>query len=124
MIATSIDPSCGSWSRRLAMTGCAQALVLIQARQLVCIRVATRNDVIHSEGLATDFDTALRACRNIHAASSPRIALQQGKMNAARTASRCERRKFAYRRSLYVAVPEGLVPGIARMWRASDISWK
>jgi hypothetical protein len=27
--------------------------------------------------LATDFDTALRACRDIHAAWSPRIALQQ-----------------------------------------------
>jgi len=99
-------------------------LRLIQARQLVCIRAATQNDVVHSEGLATDFDTALRACRDIHAAWSPRIALQQGKMNAARKASCCEGRKFAYRKSLYVAVPEGLVPGIARMWRASDISWK
>jgi hypothetical protein len=36
-----------------------------------------QNDVVHSEGLATDFDTALRACRDIHAACSPCIALQQ-----------------------------------------------
>ncbi|WP_245524795.1 MULTISPECIES: hypothetical protein [unclassified Bradyrhizobium] len=33
--------------------------------------------VIRSEGLATDFDTLLRACRDCHAASSPRTALQQ-----------------------------------------------
>ncbi len=38
-----------------------------------------RNDriVIRSEGLAADFDTLLRACRDCHAASSPRAALQQ-----------------------------------------------
>ena len=46
-------------------------------RQLVCSRAATQNGVIPSEGLATDFGTALRACRDIHAAFSPRIALQQ-----------------------------------------------
>ena len=46
-------------------------------RQLFGIRAATHNAVIHSEGLATDFDTALRACSDIHAACSPGIALQQ-----------------------------------------------
>ncbi|QQO32869.1 hypothetical protein JJC00_30640 [Bradyrhizobium diazoefficiens] len=38
---------------------------------------ATQNHVIRSEGLATVFDTALRACRDIHAACSPCTALQQ-----------------------------------------------
>ncbi|MDH2344765.1 STM3941 family protein [Bradyrhizobium sp. SSUT77] len=33
--------------------------------------------VIRSAGLATDFETLLRACRDRHAASSPRTALQQ-----------------------------------------------
>lgn len=33
--------------------------------------------VIQSEGLATDFDTLLRACRDYHAAGGPRTALQQ-----------------------------------------------
>lgn len=33
--------------------------------------------VIRSEGLATDFDTLLRACRDCLAASNPRTALQQ-----------------------------------------------
>ncbi|MBR0876209.1 MULTISPECIES: STM3941 family protein [Bradyrhizobium] len=33
--------------------------------------------VIRSEGLATDFDTLLRACRDCHAASAARTALQQ-----------------------------------------------
>jgi hypothetical protein len=33
--------------------------------------------VIRSEGLATDFDTLLRACRDCHAASAVRTALQQ-----------------------------------------------
>jgi hypothetical protein len=33
--------------------------------------------VIRSEGLATDFETLLRACRDCHAASTPRTALQQ-----------------------------------------------
>jgi hypothetical protein len=33
--------------------------------------------VIRSEGLATDFDTLLRACRDCHAAGGPRTALQQ-----------------------------------------------
>ncbi|MHB0769360.1 STM3941 family protein [Bradyrhizobium sp. 5.13L] len=32
---------------------------------------------IRAEGLATDFDTLLRACRDCHAASTPRAALQQ-----------------------------------------------
>lgn len=32
---------------------------------------------IRPEGLATDFDTLLRACRDCHAASTPRTALQQ-----------------------------------------------
>ena len=53
-------------------------------RQLSCIRTAARgveNDriVIRSEGLATDFDTLLRACRDCHAAAatSRATALQQ-----------------------------------------------
>jgi hypothetical protein len=51
-------------------------------RQLSCIRAAsggTKADgiLIRSEGLATDFDTLLRACRDCHAVSHPRIALQQ-----------------------------------------------
>ena len=55
-------------------------------RQLSCIRVGAPNDriVIRSEGLATDFDTLLRACRDCHAASGagpgtadPSTALQQ-----------------------------------------------
>ncbi|WP_349629084.1 hypothetical protein [Bradyrhizobium sp. RP6] len=33
--------------------------------------------VIRSERLATDFDTLLHACRDCHAARSPRTALQQ-----------------------------------------------
>lgn len=33
--------------------------------------------VIRSEGLATDFETLLRACRDCHASSSARTALQQ-----------------------------------------------
>lgn len=33
--------------------------------------------VIRSEGLATDFDTLLHACRDCHAASSAHTALQQ-----------------------------------------------
>ena len=33
--------------------------------------------VIRSDGLATDFETLLRACRDCHAASTPRTALQQ-----------------------------------------------
>jgi hypothetical protein len=64
---------------------------------------------------------ALAATFMLHAARASHCSR---KMNAARKASCCERHKFAYRGSLYVAVPEGLVPGIARMWRASDISWK
>ncbi|OKO88428.1 hypothetical protein AC629_09745 [Bradyrhizobium sp. NAS80.1] len=51
-------------------------------RQLSCIRAASRcaqadRVLIRSEGLATDFDTLLRACRDCHAASHPRTALQQ-----------------------------------------------
>ncbi|MCK1740544.1 hypothetical protein IVA80_06600 [Bradyrhizobium sp. 139] len=55
-------------------------------RQLCTIRTLARraqsdrqNDriVIRSEGLATDFDTLLRACRDCHAASVARTALQQ-----------------------------------------------
>jgi hypothetical protein len=55
-------------------------------RQLCTIRGLARcaqddrqNDriVIQSEGLATDFDTLLRACRDCHAAGGPRTALQQ-----------------------------------------------
>jgi hypothetical protein len=51
-------------------------------RQLCTIRGLARcaqngRIVIRSEGLATDFDTLLSACRDCHAASSPRTALQQ-----------------------------------------------
>ena len=59
-------------------------------RQLCTIRAKIRaesrgvpNDrqnsriVIRMEGLATDFDTLLRACRDFHAASNVRTALQQ-----------------------------------------------
>jgi hypothetical protein len=51
-------------------------------QQLSCIRAATRSAqneriVIRPEGLATDFDTLLRACRDCHAASHPGTALQQ-----------------------------------------------
>jgi hypothetical protein len=48
-------------------------------RQLSCIRAAAQNDriVIRSEGLATDFDTLLRACRDCHAASSEGAANNQ-----------------------------------------------
>ncbi|EJN13226.1 hypothetical protein PMI42_03425 [Bradyrhizobium sp. YR681] len=55
-------------------------------RQLRCIRAQIRarsrgaqddRIVIRSEGLATDFDTLLRACRDCHAASNQRTALQQ-----------------------------------------------
>ena len=52
-------------------------------RQLCSIRNLARRAqnnriVIRSEGLATDFDTLLRACRDCHnAAGTPRTALQQ-----------------------------------------------
>ncbi|WP_342739116.1 hypothetical protein [Bradyrhizobium sp. B117] len=51
-------------------------------RQLGAIRGLGRRAqsdriVIHSEGVATDFDTLLRACRDCHAAGGPRTALQQ-----------------------------------------------
>src|SRR3954452_935712 len=51
-------------------------------RQLCSIRglaqgVTDDRIVIRSEGLATDFDTLLRACRDCHAAGGPRTALQQ-----------------------------------------------
>jgi hypothetical protein len=51
-------------------------------RQLCTIRGLARcaqngRIVIRLEGLATDFDTLLRACRDCHAASSPATALQQ-----------------------------------------------
>lgn len=51
-------------------------------RQLCTIRGLARcvrddSIVIRSEGLATDFDALLRACRDCHAAGRPRTALQQ-----------------------------------------------
>jgi hypothetical protein len=51
-------------------------------RQLSCIRTAARgvqNDriVIRAGGLATDFDTLLRACRDCHAASHQDVATGQ-----------------------------------------------
>ena len=51
-------------------------------RQLACIRASSRGAqtdrvVIRSEGLATDFDTLLRACRDCHAAASSRTALRR-----------------------------------------------
>jgi hypothetical protein len=51
-------------------------------RQLCSIRGLARGVtddriVIRSDGLATDFDTLLRACRDCQAAGGPRTALQQ-----------------------------------------------
>ncbi|QAU45358.1 STM3941 family protein [Bradyrhizobium guangzhouense] len=51
-------------------------------QQLSCIRAATRSAqneriVIRPEGLATDFDTLLRACRDCHAAANPAAASNQ-----------------------------------------------
>lgn len=51
-------------------------------RQLACIRASSRGAqadriVIRSEGLATDFDTLLRACRDCHAAADSRTALRR-----------------------------------------------
>lgn len=51
-------------------------------RQLACLRFASRaaepdRIVIQSEGLTADFNTLLQACRDCHAASVPRTALQQ-----------------------------------------------
>lgn len=51
-------------------------------QQLAYIRAGTRNArneriVIRPEGLATDFDTLLRACRDCHAASSKAAASHQ-----------------------------------------------
>lgn len=50
-------------------------------RQLGSIRALARcakgdRIIIRLEGLATDFETLLRACRDCHAASNPRAALQ------------------------------------------------
>jgi hypothetical protein len=51
-------------------------------RQLSCIRASSRGApadriVIRSQGLATDFDTLLRACRDCHAARDSRTALRR-----------------------------------------------
>jgi hypothetical protein len=59
-------------------------------RQLSCIRAASRGTqadriVIQSEGLATDFDTLLRACRDCHAASDPRTALRRDRDHGAQS---------------------------------------
>jgi hypothetical protein len=63
-----------------------KAIVLIPTpalqRQLSFIRAATRSAqderiVIRSEGLATDFDTLLRACRWCHAAANPAASSNQ-----------------------------------------------
>ena len=50
-----------------------------QIRAIPDLARCARNDriVIPSEGLATDFDTLLRACRDCHAASIARAAMQQ-----------------------------------------------
>jgi len=50
-----------------------------QLRGIPDLASCARNDriVIRSEGLATDSDTLLRACRDFHAASTRRAALQQ-----------------------------------------------
>lgn len=45
-------------------------------------RVATQNDVIRSEGLATDFETS---AARLHPPCSPRIALQQEDERGARS---------------------------------------
>ncbi|WP_354223548.1 STM3941 family protein [Bradyrhizobium sp. F1.4.3] len=57
-------------------------------RQLSCIRAASRGApadriVIQSEGLTTDFDTLLRACRDCHAASDSRTALRRDRDHGA-----------------------------------------
>ncbi|KJC48898.1 STM3941 family protein [Bradyrhizobium sp. LTSP857] len=59
-------------------------------RQLSCIRAASRATqadriVIQSEGLATDFDTLLRACRDCHAASDSRTALRRDRDHGAQS---------------------------------------
>jgi hypothetical protein len=50
-----------------------------QLRTMPSLARSARNErtVIQLEGLAADFDTVLRACRDCHAASHPRTALQQ-----------------------------------------------
>ena len=59
-------------------------------RQLSCIRAASRATqadriVIQPEGLATDFDTLLRACRDCHAASDSRTALRRDRDHGAQS---------------------------------------
>ena len=59
-------------------------------QQLCCIRAASRGTqadriVIQSEGLATDFDTLLRACRDCHAASDSRTALRRDRDHGAQS---------------------------------------
>jgi len=85
-------------------------------------RAAKQNDILPSEGLTTDFDTALRACRALmlHAAHASHCSR---KMNAAPKASPRKRHKFAARQSSCCSAG-GSRPGIARMWRASDNFWK
>ncbi|MGT2435486.1 hypothetical protein ACU4GH_06100 [Bradyrhizobium betae] len=57
-----------------------------------------------------------------------RTALQQedehGAQHSGAKASPYKRHKVAARGLLYAAVPDGLVPGNARMLRASDNFWK
>lgn len=48
-----------------------------QLSRILARRAQNDRIVIRSEGLAADFDTLLGACRDAHAASTPRTALQQ-----------------------------------------------
>jgi hypothetical protein len=111
-------------------------------RQPYAIRAlagCAQNDriVIRLEGLATDFDTLLRAGRDCPAASGPRTALQQederGPQGFRRAPSRLSsctprlRRTSVIRSPLpdrYAALPDERIPGNARMLRPSDIFWK
>ncbi|WP_426613999.1 hypothetical protein [Bradyrhizobium sp. McL0616] len=59
-------------------------------RQLSCIRAASRGAqtdriLIQSDGLATDFGTLLRACRDCHAASDSRTALRRDRDQVAQS---------------------------------------
>jgi hypothetical protein len=74
-------------------------------------RAAKQTDVIRSEGLATDFDTARRACRDIYPACGPRIALQQEDERGAQGIAPASVISLPLT-DRHVAVPEGHVPGI------------
>ncbi|WP_271571912.1 hypothetical protein [Bradyrhizobium sp. CCBAU 11386] len=108
-------------------------------RQLARIRAGIRSTsrgaqddriVIRPDGLATDFDTLLRACRDCHAASYSRTALRRDRDQGApdsgsvsqglavQASQSCRRLTAMLHRRI------GLIPGNARMLRPSDICWK